>query len=199
MNESVHRTKLYACSTNLGKLREFVLAAGPDVDLEPLPDLKSVEPPEESGVTFEENAVIKALYYSRFTSELVFADDSGLAVDALGGEPGVYSARYSGPSASDVDNNRLLLERMQGKSGRRARFVCVIALAREGKLLGTFTGVVEGEILHHPRGANGFGYDPLFFCPALGATLAEVEGAAKFAISHRGNAVRAMLASLRAG
>ncbi len=189
--------KLFACSTNKGKLREFALAGGNEFEVEPLPNIRSVDPPEETGSTFEENAAIKAIYYSRLTDELVFADDSGLEVDALKGEPGVYSARYAGPGASDEDNNALLLSRIRDHVNRHGRFVCSIALARSGKLLHTVRGTVEGEILDEPRGANGFGYDPLFFYPPRHCGFAELSGEEKFAISHRGNAVRALFAWLR--
>lgn len=189
--------KLFACSTNQGKLREFALAGGDEFVVEPLPAIKSVTPPEETGATFEENAAIKALYYSRLTDELVFADDSGLEVDALGGEPGVYSARYAGPGATDAANNALLLERIRHHLNRHARFVCAIALARSGKLLHTVRGTVEGEILDEPRGGNGFGYDPLFFYPPRNCGFAELSGEEKFAVSHRGNALRAAFAWLR--
>jgi XTP/dITP diphosphohydrolase len=189
--------KLFACSTNPGKLREFALA-GPEFDVETLPSLRSVSPPEETGSTFEANAAIKALYYSHLTDQLVFADDSGLEVDALGGAPGIYSARYAGADATDTANNQLLLERIRDQADRRARFVCAIALARAGKLLHTVRGTVEGEILNAPRGVNGFGYDPLFFYPPGNCGFAELNDEEKFQVSHRGNAVRALFVWLRA-
>ncbi len=187
------------CATgNPGKLREFHLAAEVlGIDVEPLEGLKSIPAPEETGATFEENACLKAVYYSRFTTELLFADDSGLAVDALGGEPGVHSARYAGEQANDAANNALLLERLAGKPHRKARFVCVIALAQEGRILGTFRGEVEGEILTERRGTEGFGYDPLFFYPPFGCTFGEVEGPKKFDVSHRGKALRGLLEYLK--
>ena len=183
------------CATgNPGKLREFHLAGEVlGIDVEPLEGLKSIPAPEETGATFEENACIKAAYYSGFTSELLFADDSGLAVDALGGEPGVRSARYAGPDAIDEANNSLLLQRLGACSHRTARFVCVIALARQGQIVRTFRGEVEGEILDARRGSEGFGYDPLFYYPPFGCTFGEVEGPKKFDVSHRGKALRAML------
>src|ERR1039457_3483117 len=183
---------LYACSTNPGKLNEFSLAAsdcsvpGPRILL--LPDWKRVTPPDETGATFEENAAIKAVYYSGFTEELVFADDSGLEVDALGGEPGIHSARYAGPHATDKENNRLLVTRVRDKTDRRARFVCLIALAQQGILLGTYRGVVEGRIVDEERGPRGFGYDPLFYYEPFGGTFGEVEAARKMEVSHRGQA-----------
>jgi XTP/dITP diphosphohydrolase len=127
---------------------------------------------------------------------LLFADDSGLEVDALGGAPGVYSARFSGAGATDESNNRLLLEKLRGVDDRRARFVCAIALVDNGRVTGVYTGSVEGIILDAPRGAGGFGYDPLFYYPPFGCTFGEVEGERKFAVSHRGQALRAMLHAL---
>jgi XTP/dITP diphosphohydrolase len=191
---------IYVCSKNPGKLREFGLAAEraglADVHLEPLPNIKSIQPPEETGSTFEENAVLKAVYYSRFTPEVVLADDSGLRVDALNGRPGVLSARYAGPDATDKANNNLLLRDLGNTAHREARFICVLALAQGGKSLSTHRGVVEGRILLEPKGENGFGYDPLFFYAPLRCSFGEIEPERKFAVSHRGNAIRALFARL---
>lgn len=188
---------IYACSGNPGKLREFFQATSdsgfPDIHIEPLTGLTNIPSPEETGITFEENAERKARYYSRFTSELVFADDSGLKVDALGGAPGVYSARFAGAGAKDTANNHLLLRKLESADDRRARFVCVIAVARGGSLLEMFRGTVEGEILREERGDGGFGYDPLFFYPPFQKTLAEATAEEKFSVSHRGKALRAMI------
>ncbi len=118
--------------------------------VQPLPGLASMLPPEETGVTFEENAVQKALYYSKFCDGYLFVDDSGLEVEALGGDPGVYSARFAGPNATDAANNRLLLDRMSSVTDRTARFVCVVALAERGRLVQTFRGEVEGRLLEAP-------------------------------------------------
>lgn len=156
----------------------------------PLPGLPSIPPPDEIGVTFEENAVEKALYYSRLCDGYLFVDDSGLAVDALGGAPGVYSARFAGPNATDAANNQLLLDRMRGVADRTARFVCVVALARSGQLVRTFSGEVEGRLLEAPRGTNGFGYDPLFFYPPFGCTFGEAPLERKMQVSHRAQALR---------
>ena len=183
----------YACSTNSGKLAEFALAAGLDARIRALPGIEAIRPPEESGKTFEENAVLKAVYYSQCAEEPVFADDSGLEVDALGGAPGVYSARFAGQNAAQAENNNLLLQRLKGKADRRARFVTALALAKAGALLGTSAGTVAGEILEAPRGENGFGYDPLFLYPPLGRTFAELLGAEKLEVSARGKALRALL------
>jgi len=188
---------LYCATTNRGKLREFALAAaGGGVEIRPLENLDQLPEAVEDGETFEANAIKKALHYSRYAPGPLFADDSGLEVDALGGAPGVLSARFAGAGASDDANNRLLLEKLAGVSGRSARFVCVIALADAGALIGTFHGAVEGRILDAPRGAGGFGYDPLFYYPPYDCTFGEVDGERKFAVSHRGEALRAMLRSL---
>jgi len=186
--------KIYCATGNPGKLREFRLAGEMlGIDLEPLADLKSIPPPDENGATFDENARLKAAYYSRFAPGPLFADDSGLEVDALGGEPGVYSARYAGPNAGDDANNRLLLERLGDDPNRAGRFVCAIALAQAGEVRRTFRGEVEGEILREGRGPGGFGYDPLFFYPPFGCSFGEVDGPKKFDVSHRGKALRDLL------
>lgn len=187
---------LYACSSNPGKLKEFAMAArsgdAAGLVIEALPQLGRVPAPEESGASFEENAQAKAIYYSAFTPELVFADDSGLEVEALDHAPGVFSARYAGADATDDANNALLLRNLAAVTQRSARFVCVIALARERQVLRTFRGAVEGEILRKPRGRNGFGYDPLFYYPPLGRSFAELTPEQKFEVSHRGKALRAL-------
>ena len=191
---------LRCATSNPGKLREFHMAAEhwgyPQIDIQPLERMKEIEPPEENGATFEENAVAKARYYSRFAEEPVFADDSGLEVDALGGAPGVYSARFAGPDATDAANNALLLEKLKDvpAAKRTARFVCVIALAHRGRLLGSFRGAVEGLIIDDARGPNGFGYDPLFFHPPFDCTFGEAPNERKLSVSHRGQALRQLLA-----
>jgi len=186
--------KIYCATGNPGKLREFQLAGRVlGIDVEPLAGSKSIAAPEETGATFEDNARLKAEYYSAFAPGPLFADDSGLEVDALGGAPGVYSARYAGEGAGDAANNRLLLDRLGGNPHRTGRFVCVIALAESGVVTATFRGAVEGEILHAARGPAGFGYDPLFYYPPFQASFGEVDDERKFTVSHRGNALRAML------
>lgn len=190
--------KLYCATGNPGKLREFRLAGHVlNIDVEPLPNLKTIEAPEETGDTFEANAILKAEYYSQFADGPLFADDSGLAVDALGGAPGVLSARYaeSGLSGHDADeaNNQLVLKNLAPHADRTARFVCVIALAEKGKLIQTFRGEVEGQLLHEAKGPGGFGYDPLFYYPPFGCTFGEAASERKFDVSHRGNALRQML------
>lgn len=162
-----------------------------------------VPEPEETGATFEENAAIKARAYAAAAGCLALADDSGLEVDALGGAPGVHSARFAGVGSTraerDAANNRLLLERLTGvpDARRTARFICVLTLARpDGTILATARGTMEGVIGHAPRGRNGFGYDPLLVLPDLGCTSAELEPEAKNARSHRGAATKALAAKL---
>jgi XTP/dITP diphosphohydrolase len=191
--------KILCATGNPGKLREFSLAGRLlDIDVEALPGLRSIAAPEETGATFEENARLKAAYYSTLAPGLLFADDSGLAVDALNGEPGVRSARYAGENATDDANNKLVLARLGDKPDRAARFVCVIALAQGGEVVETFRGEVEGRLLHEARGPGGFGYDPLFYYPPFGCSFGEVDDEKKFGVSHRGNAVRAMLQFIKA-
>jgi len=185
---------VYCATSNPGKLREFQLAA-PDFDVRQLH--RPVPPPDETGSMFEDNAAIKALYYGGFADGYMFADDSGLEVDALGRAPGVHSARYAGSDATDADNNSLLLRRLEGVADRRARFVCVIALVNNGKLIRTFRGAVEGRILDAPRGSGGFGYDPLFYYEPFGCTFGEAPIAEKMQVSHRAQALEAMFAFLR--
>jgi XTP/dITP diphosphohydrolase len=190
-------TAIYACSSSVGKMRDFQLVASElsvsDFELLPLPGLKDIAAPEETADTFEENAADKARYYSQFTDQMVLADDSGLQVAALGGAPGVRSARYAGTGATDEAKNHLLLENMLGKIHREAKFVCALALAQRGQSLCVVTGDVNGELLTTRRGAHGFGYDPLFFYPPFQATFAELDDARKFKVSHRGTALRQML------
>jgi XTP/dITP diphosphohydrolase len=189
---------VYCATSNPGKLREFQLAA-PDFDVRVLPS--SIPPPEETGVTFEANAIQKAVAHGQHTSEYLFADDSGLEVDALGGQPGVHSARYAGVgadrAASDAANNALLLERLRGVENRTARFVCVIALVRAGAPVKTFRGAVEGRIIDQARGSGGFGYDPLFFYPPYGCTFGEAMIGEKMLVSHRAQALDQMFTYLR--
>ena len=185
---------VYCATSNPGKPKEFQLAA-PDFDVRQLP--RPVPPPEEHGSTFEENAIGKAEFYGGFAEGYLFADDSGLEVDALGGAPGVHSARYAGDQATDADNNKLLLHRLNGVADRRARFVCVIALVNNGKLVRTFRGAVEGRILEAPRGWGGFGYDPLFYYEPFGCTFGEAPIGDKMLVSHRAQALEGMFTFLR--
>lgn len=189
--------RIYCATTNPGKLREFKMALSSVVTVESLPAMAFIAPCEENGTTFEANAIDKAIYYSKHCDGYLFVDDSGLEVDALGGAPGVYSARFAGPEATDEANNRLVLERMRGITNRTARFVCVVALAKSAKLVRTFRGVVEGQLAEEPRGPNGFGYDPLFFYPPFGCTFGEVPLERKMQVSHRAQALRALRDALR--
>jgi XTP/dITP diphosphohydrolase len=199
---------LYAATTSQGKIRDFSTAASAfQVEIEPLTILATITPPEETGATFDDNARLKAVYYSRFApTEIVLADDSGLEVDALNGAPGVRSARFAAdagladsPDApldnTDVWNNIVLLQRLAGVplEKRTARYRCVLAAARNGKITQTAEGSVEGTILEAPRGTGGFGYDPLFYLPQLDRTMAEIDLETKLGLSHRGRALQALL------
>jgi len=168
------------------------------IQLELLPGFESLPAFEENAPTFAENAVGKALHYSRFCDGLVFADDSGLVVPALGGAPGVFSARYAGPTASSAERNAKLLRELQGKSGRdrAAYFVCAIAVAQNGRAKAIVTARVDGEILDAPRGDRGFGYDPVFYVPELRKGFAEISAEEKNEHSHRGQAFRKLLTFL---
>jgi XTP/dITP diphosphohydrolase len=189
---------LYCATGNPGKLREFRLAGERfAIETQPLPGMAAIPPCPEDGRTFEENAIRKAAYYGAYAPGPLFADDSGLEVDALGGAPGVYSARFAGENSTDAANNRLLLEKLHSVENRRARFVCVIALTEPGTSAPrTFRGTVEGEILREPRGAGGFGYDPLFYYPPFGCSFGELSADRKFDVSHRGRALAALFAHL---
>jgi XTP/dITP diphosphohydrolase len=190
-------TRLLCATGNPGKLREFRLAASQaPVEIELLPNYREIPPCVEDGATFEENAIIKARHYGRHAPGLLFADDSGLEVDALGGAPGIYSARFSGPRATDAENNRLLLEKLRGVENRTARFVCALALVEGERVRGVYRGELEGAILLEPHGSAGFGYDPLFYYPPFGCTFGEASDERKFSASHRGQALLAMLRAL---
>lgn len=190
-------TTLLLASSNQGKLREYCdLAAagfvGVSIELDLLPGFEQLPRFDESAPTFAENAAGKALHYSQFTEHAVVADDSGLVVHALGGAPGVQSARYAGTNASDADRiGKLLGElRASGSADRSARFVCVIAVAEHGRVLCVLSAAADGEIPHEPRGAGGFGYDPVFYFPPLKKTFAEISPEEKNSCSHRGRAFR---------
>jgi XTP/dITP diphosphohydrolase len=214
---------LYVATGNAGKLRDFATAAeafhreqaGAAFQLAALPGLETIPAPEETAPTFEGNAREKAIYYSRHLSgAMVIADDSGLEVEALHGAPGVYSARYAqraglgsieGRSPDGANNRHLLaeLERVLTPQGlhasldhRAGRYRCVLAAARDGQVLAAADGVMNGKILLVPRGAGGFGYDPLFYLPALDRTMAEIDQLTRLRWSHRGQALRALLPEL---
>jgi XTP/dITP diphosphohydrolase len=169
-----------------------------EIVVELLPGFSELPGFEEHAPTFAENAAGKALHYSRLQDGLVFADDSGLVVPALGGAPGVLSARYAGPNASSAERNAKLLRGLLRENGRErsAYFVCAIALAERGRPKAIVTARVDGEILEAPRGEGGFGYDPLFLVPALGKGFAEISAEEKNEYSHRGRAFRKLLAFL---
>jgi XTP/dITP diphosphohydrolase len=185
--------RVYCATTNAGKLREFRLAFQDAIHLEVLPGLANIPTAPETGDTFEANALQKVLYYAPHCDGYLFAEDSGLEVDGLDRRPGVYSARFAGPNATDQSNNQLLLERMHGMVDRSARFVCAIALAESGRLVRTFVGDVKGRIVNEPRGSGGFGYDPLFYYEPFGCTFGEVSLEEKMKVSHRSMALKALL------
>jgi XTP/dITP diphosphohydrolase len=192
-------------TSNPGKLRDFAGAAARfGIEIATIPNFSSLPTVVEDGLTFEDNARKKAEGYSReVPGEMVLADDSGLEVDALKGAPGVHSARFAAAAPHLMDNNtddeanntRLLRELKDVPSGKRTgRFVCVIAVARDGQTLQVFRGKVEGTILNRPRGTNGFGYDPLFYFPQIQKSFAELAPEEKAQYSHRGTAFRQFLA-----
>ena len=185
--------RILVASSNAGKLREYrALAAGSVLDISLLPNFSEIPPFEESAPTFAENAAGKALHYGRFTREIVLAEDSGLVVPALSGAPGVLSARYAGPQATAEDCVRKLLREMERRAGdeRRARFVCVTAIARQGRVLAVVSDFSAGLLTTEPRGTAGFGYDPVFLIPEIARTYAEASPEEKNRHSHRGKAFR---------
>jgi XTP/dITP diphosphohydrolase len=188
--------RLLIATTNLNKLREIRLILGDAVgEIVGLADVAGVVEPEEHGLTFEENARAKALHYAGATGETAVAEDSGLEIDALAGAPGVRSARYGLPDAITYPEKFALIYRelrAKGVASSPARFVCAVAVARGGRVLGETRGTVEGVIAPEPRGAGGFGYDPILFYPPRGCTLAELSPQDKAAVSHRGQAFRAL-------
>ncbi len=194
--------RVLLASSNAGKLREYreMAARGSGVELDLMPGFHEHPAFEESALTFAEIGAAKALHYSRFVDEIVLADDSGLVVPALGGAPGVRSARYAGLNATDEQNNQKLLHEMSELTGeqRCARFVCVAALARSGRALAVTSDFAEGSILKAPRGTGGFGYDPLFLSTEMGCTFAEAPPGRKNRCSHRGKAFAKIIALLRA-
>lgn len=191
---------LLVATHNRGKVAEFAeMLADLDLAWVGLDDVGIRQDVEETGRTFQENAELKALAYAAQTGLLTLADDSGLEVDALDGEPGVYTARYGGAGLSHQERYELLLRNLAGvpEAGRTARFRCVIALARPEGVVGTAVGVCEGRIAFAPAGSGGFGYDPVFFLPDRNLTMAQLPSAVKHQISHRGRAMQAILPLLR--
>lgn len=217
--ESATMQRVFIATSNRGKLQDFAgAAAGYGLLVEGVPGFDSLPQALEDGATFEANARKKAEHYSHLLpGQIVLADDSGLQVEALGGAPGVHSARYAAaePAApgvrrgaagtqensADAANNARLLRELGATPDerRRARFVCVIAAARDGRTLATFHGAAEGRILTEPRGRRGFGYDPLFFFPPLARTFGELTAEQKATVSHRGEAFRKFLEWFEAG
>ncbi|MCU1323698.1 MAG: Nucleoside-triphosphatase [Acidobacteriaceae bacterium] len=204
---------LYVATSNPGKLRDFATAASgsnqgaTQIQILPLPGLSAIPAPAEDQPSFSENAILKARFYSRRApGQIVLADDSGLEVDALAGAPGMRSARYADdlsfpelPSQSlDTRNNLCLLEALSNtaEEERSARYHCVLAAARDGEVLYTADGTVEGRILLAPQGTDGFGYDPLFYLPEHGCTMAQLDSATRLGLSHRGRALAALLRKL---
>jgi XTP/dITP diphosphohydrolase len=184
-------TQLVVATTNQGKLREITgILAGTPVELLTLARFPAVPEPEETGATFAENARQKALYYASAFGLPAVADDSGLEIAALDGAPGVHSARWYGTDYNYKFQKIRELLRERGLEGSAARFVCCVALAEGERVLFEADGTIEGELAREPRGTNGFGYDPIFFYPPLGCTLAELRTEEKEAVSHRGKAFR---------
>jgi XTP/dITP diphosphohydrolase len=191
---------LLVATRNGGKLREYeALLAGLPVEFRHLPDLGIADEAEEGHAGFAENAAMKALFYAQRSGALTLADDSGLEVDALGGDPGIGSARYAGPDRTDKERYEILLARLSEipPEARTARFRCAIAVAAQEEVLFTTMGTCEGVIVTAPRGTHGFGYDPVFYIPELGRTMAELPPDVKNRISHRARAAQAALPLLR--
>ena len=194
--------RLLFASRNAHKTREIQQILGPEFEVRDLSAYPKISEIVESGESFEENAKLKAIAVSKKMPGLVIADDSGLEVEVLGGAPGIYSARYAGAKATDKEN----IDRLLGQLGRigakrdqrRARFRCVLALARNGQMLGTFEGITDGIIVDQPRGSRGFGYDPIFVPKGFGHTFAELPAELKNRISHRAQAIRVLAAKLTA-
>ncbi|HEY8900490.1 MAG TPA: RdgB/HAM1 family non-canonical purine NTP pyrophosphatase [Chthoniobacterales bacterium] len=183
--------RLILATRNAHKTSEIAAMLADTFEVADLRDVPDAPEVEETGTTFSENAALKALAISRFTGGWALADDSGLEVDALDGAPGVYSARFAGPSATDADNNALLLQKLAtlAAAPRTARFRCVLVLARAGEFVAEFAGAVEGRLLDTLSGAGGFGYDPLFVPDGYDRSFGELPAATKNAISHRSRAL----------
>ena len=191
---------IVVATQNKGKVKEIKeMLLGLNVDVKTMGEVGIDIDIEENGTTFEENALIKARAISALTDAIVIADDSGLEIDYLGKEPGVYSARYLGEDTPYEEKNKIIMERLLGvpKEKRTARFVCVMAMCQKGKPEVTTRGVIEGYIGDHAEGENGFGYDPIFFVDALGTSTANISMEEKNKISHRGQAVRKLAEEIR--
>jgi len=194
-------TELVIATRNAHKTREIQHILGPEFTVRDLRTHSAISEIPETGVSFEENARLKAVAVSQRLPDLVIADDSGLEVDALGGAPGVYSARYAGIKASEKEKIDKLLRELASvgaiNDARRARFRCVLALACKGNLLGSVEGVVEGRIADKARGSGGFGYDPIFIPEGFQQTFGELPAEVKNTISHRAKAIRRLATKLR--
>ena len=191
---SIHPQILLATG-NAGKVREILDVLGDlPVKIRRLSEFPGLPEAVESGATFEENAAIKAMHYAGLTDLVTLAEDSGIEIDALGGAPGVYSARFSGEHGDDAANNAKVIEQLRTvpQARRTGRFRCVCVLASADKVIARAEGAIEGRILDELRGGGGFGYDPLFYVPELGCTTAEISREQKNQISHRGKALRAI-------
>jgi XTP/dITP diphosphohydrolase len=187
--------EILLASQNPGKLAEMRhLVRGLPFEIVGPKDLGIHDSPDETGTTFAANAREKARHYARVAQRLAIADDSGLSVDAMNGEPGIYSARFGGPAATDTDRNRLVIERLRDvpEEERTARFTCALAVARGGAIVFETLQTVEGRIAHAAQGPHGFGYDPIFFFPPFARTFGQVTPEEKETVSHRGKAFRAL-------
>jgi XTP/dITP diphosphohydrolase len=194
MTANLSAMDLLLATRNRHKTREFTQLFGPNFTVRDLTSACDLPEIRETGRAFENNAVIKAIAIAKFfPHEMVIADDSGLEVDTLNGAPGIFSARYGGENASDQRNVEKLLRELHGATERSARFRCVIALAKNGKLMTTVAGEVAGTITKSPRGENGFGYDPIFIPEGFEETFAELPSETKNAISHRAKAVAGLV------
>lgn len=196
---ALRRGRLLVATTNKGKLREIrSVLAGLPIELLTLHDLPPIEEPEETGLTFEDNARLKARYYAAHSGMTTVAEDSGLVIDGMNGEPGVHSARFLRPDATYPERFAEIFRRLDGPPAhtRAARFVCALAVAEGEGIIYEARGTVEGEIAREPRGSGGFGYDPIFYFPPYRQTLAEVDESSKLAVAHRGQAFRALAAWL---
>jgi XTP/dITP diphosphohydrolase len=193
--------RLLLATTNPGKLDEIrTVLAGLPIEIQTLADYPPVGPPDETGATFADNARQKALFYAAHTGSLTVAEDSGLEIDALDGAPGVYSARFGGDDMPYPEKFALIQDQLRRvpAAGRTARFVCALAVADGGRIVFEARGTIEGEIAESPRGTGGFGYDPIFFYPLFGCTLAEAADR-KWSVSHRGKAFRQLRRFLEVG
>jgi XTP/dITP diphosphohydrolase len=198
--------KLFVATSNPGKLRDFAYAAQafPGFEIQPLPELAKIPPPEENGDTFADNALIKATTYSAAApGKLVVADDSGIAVRSLAGAPGVRSARYAEDqnythgATADERNLNCLLEQVPRMRYRDASYLCALAAVRDGELIATAAGELQGSLIDHPRGTAGFGYDPIFEVLELAQTMAQIDAETRLRISHRGTALARLLTNLK--